>query len=141
MPDIRFFFADATISLPERHRLRAFIIQMLMKKRKRPGSIHFVFCSDQYLLNINRQYLQHDYYTDIITFDLSSTTHQVDAEIYISADRVRENAREFGSTIHKELHRIVFHGLLHLCGYKDKLKTEKLAMTREEDRLLKLYFS
>ncbi len=140
MADIRFFFADVTIRVPERRRLREFIEAIITRKGKKPGSLNYIFCSDEYLLNINRQYLQHDYYTDIITFDLDSDPKLVTGEIYISADRVRENAKSFGSTINHELHRIMFHGILHLCGYKDKLKAEKLAMTREEDRLLKLYF-
>lgn len=141
MTDIRFFFADITILLPERRRLRRFIEETIARKRRKLVSLNYIFCSDGYLLDINRQYLQHDYYTDIITFDLDNDPKLVTGEIYISADRVRENAKAFGSTINHELHRIMFHGVLHLCGYKDKLKAEKLAMTREEDRLLKLYFN
>ncbi len=140
MPDIKFFFADASIKVPERTRLKNFIADTVARKRKKLTALSYIFCSDDYLLNINRQYLQHDYYTDIITFDLSEDAKLINGEIYISVDRVRENAKSFERTINNELHRILFHGALHLCGYNDKLKAEKLAMTKEEDRLLKLYF-
>ena len=93
------------------------------------------FCSDAYLLDINRTYLQHDYYTDIITFDLEGA-----AEIYISVDRVKENAQAEGVSFKQELHRIIFHGVLHLCGFSDKTASAKIEMTRQENKLLAHYF-
>lgn len=104
-------------------------------------SLNIIFCSDEYLLGINQQYLKHDYFTDIITFDLSTDKKRsIMAELYISYDRVKENAKQLGSTTTKELHRVVFHGLLHLLGYKDKLKKDQIAMRQMEDKLISLYF-
>ena len=99
-----------------------------------------MFCSDEYLLRINRDYLQHDYYTDIITFDLSEPGGPVQGEIYISVDRVRDNAKELAVSIQKELHRVIFHGVLHLCGYTDKTKQDQARMRALEEKYLDLYF-
>ena len=79
----------------------------------------YIFCSDKYLLEINQQFLKHDYYTDIITFDLSETPKQVIAEVYISVDRVKDNARALGVSVKKELHRVIFHGALHLLVFHE----------------------
>ena len=84
------------------------------------GEIAYIFCDDSKILEINKTYLQHDYYTDIITFDLSERPESITGEIYISTDRVRDNSITLGVTIKEELHRVIFHGALHLCGYKDK---------------------
>lgn len=105
------------------------------------GNLSYVFCSDDYLLDINRSFLQHDYYTDIITFDLTEPgSKKIDAEIYISVDTIRDNAQRFDTSITKELHRVIFHGVLHLCGYKDKTSKDQELMTRKEDHYLSLYF-
>ncbi len=101
----------------------------------------YIFCSDEYLLQINREHLKHDFYTDIITFDLSETGRQTIGEIYISIDRVREDAGYLGVTIKEELHRVIFHGALHLCGYKDKTPKHARQMRAAEDRCLAAYFS
>jgi rRNA maturation RNase YbeY len=97
--------------------------------------LNYVFCTDEYLLDINIQHLNHDTYTDIITFDLSSDTSLpiIDAEIYISVDRVRENATKFDKTLPNELSRVLTHGILHLCGYKDKSSSEQKIMREKED--------
>ncbi|MBX3240770.1 MAG: rRNA maturation RNase YbeY [Chitinophagaceae bacterium] len=141
MPDIKFFFSDRSITIPARTKLKKFIRELLEKKGKRLQLLNYIFCSDEALLEINKTYLQHDFYTDIITFDLSEYPNVISSEVYISVDRIKENAKSLGTGEKEELHRIMFHGVLHLLGYKDKLKAEKLAMTKEEDRLLKLYFS
>jgi rRNA maturation RNase YbeY len=105
------------------------------------GSLNIIFCSDEHLLGINRDFLQHDYYTDIITFDLSpSSKAPLEAELYISVDRVKENASSLGQPFYRELHRVIFHGLLHLMGYKDKQKKDQALMREMEDRLLADYF-
>ena len=91
------------------------------------------------MLEINRQFLTHDFYTDIITFDLSET-NAIQAEIYISVDRVRDNALKLGVSFKSELHRVIFHGVLHLCGYKDKTKGEKEKMRDKEEFYLARYF-
>jgi rRNA maturation RNase YbeY len=93
-------------------------------------------------LEINRNHLQHDYYTDIITFDLTPPKKQSkDAELYISIDRIRENAKAYQTTVQHELHRVIFHGVLHLCGYKDKSKSDQVNMRQKENDYLNLYFN
>ena len=94
--------------------------------------MNYIFCSDKRILEINRQFLNHDYYTDIITFDLSESA-QITAEIYISLDRVRDNAKTQATTLQSELHRVIFHGALHLCGYGDKTKAEIKVMRGKEE--------
>ncbi|MEO5594996.1 MAG: rRNA maturation RNase YbeY [Chitinophagaceae bacterium] len=124
----------------QRRRLKAFIL-LLFKKEKTPlASLNFIFCSDEYLLEINQQFLQHNFYTDIISFNLASKNEQVEGEIYISLDRVRENARELNQPFKTELHRVIFHGALHLCGYKDKRQTDIQLMRKKENGYLKSYF-
>ena len=136
-----FFFQETKMVLTERKRLKSFIDKLFKKNQKRLEQLTYVFCSDKYLLEINQKFLKHNYYTDILTFDLSSSQKAVEGEIYISVDRVRENARTQGTTIKEEFHRVIFHGALHLCGFKDKTEKEKSRMTAEEDKCLHLYFS
>lgn len=124
----------------ERNKMRL-LLSELFKKEKTPfEQIQFVFMSDDELLTINQQFLQHDYYTDIITFDLSDskTTPKV-ADIYISIDRVADNAKELGVGKLNELRRVMIHGCLHLCGYKDKLNRDRAVMRAREDHYLHLY--
>lgn len=103
------------------------------------GTINYIFCSDAYLLSMNRRYLKHDYYTDIITFDMSPNSIQLDAEIYISGERVKDNAKGLKVLLSEELLRVMFHGILHLCGYSDKGKRQKIKMRRREDHYLAKY--
>jgi len=137
---IKFFTQDITIKLDQKKKLKDFIAKVVTERNRTLGSLNYIFCSDEYLLEINRAYLQHDYYTDIITFEFPVHQNEVAGEIYISVERVAENALSYDVSFRQELHRVIFHGVLHLLGFKDKLKAEKLAMTNEEDRLLKLYF-
>lgn len=141
MSAIHFFFPAPVYVLRQRNPLKAFLTQTA-KNNKRPiESLNIIFCSDEYLLEINRSYLQHDYYTDIITFDLSrSKKSPITAELYISIDRVKDNARQLGTTIQTELHRVIFHGLLHLLGYKDKSPRDQQQMREKEEQLLQKYF-
>lgn len=138
---INFYFQQTT-TLKNRRKLKLFLDDLARKEHKQLDELSIVFCSDEYLLNINREHLAHDYYTDIITFDLSASRDQdISGELYISTDRVKENAKQFGSTITQELHRVIFHGLLHLCGYKDK-KPKDISMMRDKEAYyLKRYFS
>jgi probable rRNA maturation factor len=137
---VQFFFLQTTITLKERNRLKAFIIELFKKEKKALGELNYIFCSDKHLLSINKEFLQHDFYTDILTFDLSETKNRVDGEIYISLDRVRDNAIVYMSSLNKEFHRVIFHGALHLCGYKDKSPKEEAAMREAENKYLDLYF-
>ena len=137
-PTIRFHF-EKRISLKDRQNIKTTLIALFKKEKKKLAELHYIFVSDDRLLAINRQFLQHDYFTDIITFPLSESGQPIAGEIYISVDRVRENAREFGSTIGKELLRVIFHGALHLCGYKDKTTNDKKIMRKMEDRCIMWY--
>lgn len=135
-----FFFETRGFSLENRSNLKVQIESLFKKEGKKLGSLNYVFCTDKRLLEINKQYLQHDYYTDIITFDLSAGLTTT-AEIYISIDRVRDNARTLGVSFKAEIHRVIFHGALHLCGYRDKKKAEVEDMRKKEDYWLSRYFS
>ena len=137
---VHFHFLKGSGSLSERTRLKSFITSLFKKEGNKLDEIRYVFCSDDYLLEINRQYLKHDFYTDIITFGLSDPGQPINAEIYISIDRVRENARVFQTTFKRELHRVIFHGALHLCGYRDKRSQDQQLMRKMEDKYLGQYF-
>lgn len=137
---INFFFADARITLKERTRLKVFIKNIFKNEGKNLSGINYIFCSDEYLLDINRRFLNHDYYTDIITFDISEKVDSVEGEIYISVDRVMDNAKTLSQSVGHELHRVIFHGLLHLCGYSDQSNEQKRRMRKKEDEYLSLYF-
>ena len=137
---IHFNFPEK-ITLANRLALKEFIASIFKKEKKQPGEISYVFCSDEYIIEINRSFLAHDYYTDIITFDLSEKgSKKIDAEIYISVDTIRDNASRFNTSVNRELHRVIFHGILHLCGYKDKTPEEQALMTKMEDKYLFQYF-
>lgn len=136
---IAFFFLDTRISLTERKRLKVFIAGLFRSKKKTVDSLIYIFCTDEHLLEINKNFLKHDYYTDIISFDLSEKGGPVQGEIYISVDRVRENALTLGVSLKQELHRVIFHGALHLCGYKDKAAKDKAEMSNQEDINIKKY--
>jgi len=133
-----FFFQDVKVNLTNRSGLKRYIQSIFKMEGKKLESINYIFCTDKALLGINRQYLKHDFYTDIVTFDLSETD-SVQAEIYISVERVKENARQLGVSSKSEFHRVILHGVLHLCGYKDKSKEEKAKMRRKEDFYLISY--
>lgn len=106
-------------------------------ENKQLGDLTIVFCSDEFLLGVNKQYLNHDYYTDIITFDYSEGG-VVSGDLFISVDRVSENAADFGVVFQDELHRVCVHGVLHLCGYKDKTPEDENQMRKKEDQMLDL---
>lgn len=136
---IYFHEADAANPLKQRNALKAFIEAEVFEQLGKQILLSVVFCSDEYLLKVNQDFLQHDYFTDIITFPLGNTKEQMEAEIYISVDRVKENAKLQGDTFQRELHRVVFHGVLHLLGQKDKTKAQQAAMRTSEDRWLMKY--
>jgi rRNA maturation RNase YbeY len=139
---VRFFYADARLPRTDKRRLRRFVGEVLLPTEGRAaGAIQYVFCSDEYLLQMNRQYLQHDYYTDIITFGLSDPAAAIiDADIYISVDRVRDNALTAGVSFEEETLRVIFHGALHLCGYKDKRPADARQMRAKEDEYIRRYW-
>lgn len=137
---IQFFFLQRQITLTQRIALKHFIKLIFKTEGRRVKNLNYIFCSDEYLLQINKNHLKHNFYTDIITFNLSQTPAEMIGEIYISIDRVKDNATQLDVTIKEELHRVIFHGVLHLCGYKDKSPKHKKEMRAAEDRYLKLYF-
>lgn len=138
MSPIHFQVADKGITLPAKTVLRSVINALFRKEGKQLEALSIVFCSDDFLLGLNQQFLQHDYYTDILTFTMSERGCPVSGELYISVDRVRDNARLLGVPAIQELRRVIFHGALHLCGYKDKLKKDQAIIRQKEDRYLQL---
>ncbi|HSC54214.1 MAG TPA: rRNA maturation RNase YbeY [Phnomibacter sp.] len=138
---ITFSDADARVSLTNRRKLKSFIEHVLCNEEGWSIiNLSYVFCSDPYLLDINKRFLDHDYYTDIITFDLGTGVEdQIEGEIYISIDRVKDNAKSLKISNTEELLRVIFHGILHLCGYRDKTPKEIKAMRAAEDKYLRLY--
>ncbi len=122
--------------LPEKKiYLSDWIKHVITAKDRKIGEINFIFCSDAHLITINRSYLQHDDYTDIITFDYCENK-KVSGDIFISIDRIKENAEKFKVRFKDELHRVMIHGVLHLCGFKDKSPEDKKRMTQQEDESL-----
>lgn len=138
-PKVQFHNLIPVPSLKNRKDLKLFLTKLAKKEGRPLKSLNIILCSDEYLLSMNKQFLQHDYYTDIITFDLSEG-NDIEGELYISVDRVKENALSFSSTLQQELHRVIFHGLLHLCGYKDKSPKHIKEMRAAEQRALSAYF-
>ena len=138
---VRFFSYNIRPGLKNTKKLKQFIESIFKGEQKNLGSINYIFCTDKMILGVNRKYLNHNFYTDVITFDLSQNTKTVIAEVYVSIERVRDNARKLGVSIKSELHRIVFHAALHLCEYNDKTKKDLERMRRIEDKLLHKYFN
>ncbi len=136
---VSFQSADRPFRFTGKTVLKAFIASLFKKEKKALANITYIFCSDTYLLQMNRDFLAHDFYTDIITFGLSEEGHPIEAEVYISLDRVKDNARTQGATFREETLRVIFHGALHLCGYKDKKKSEISLMRQKEEQYLLLY--
>jgi probable rRNA maturation factor len=138
MPAITFFEEDITYKLKNKKAVRHWITETIKAEGFKLKELTYIFCSDSYLLQINQQYLKHDTYTDIITFDNSETNKLISGDIFISIDRIRENAVKFNISETDELHRVIIHGALHLLGYKDKTAVTKEKMTLKEDYYLNM---
>ena len=138
---VHFFSHDIPTRLKNTTNLKHFIESIFKREMKTLESINYIFCSDKAILEINKKYLTHDFYTDVITFDLSPDNKAITAEVYISIDRIRDNAKQLGLSIKSELHRVFFHAALHLCGYNDKKKKDKEMMRKRENELLARYFN
>jgi rRNA maturation RNase YbeY len=121
--------------------LRSFLNELVRAEGYKLKEIRIIFCDKKTLKDINRKYLKHDYDTDIITFPFSDINQPVEAELYISIPRIKEQAKEWGCSFKQEFHRVIFHGLLHLCGYNDKTPEQKSEVRSKEDHYLKVYFS
>jgi probable rRNA maturation factor len=139
MDTVNFFFRGVRPTLNHRSKLKVYIKQIFRKEKKKLAGLSYIFCTDEFLLGINQQFLKHNYYTDIITFNLGGAPEDISGEIYISVDRVKENAKIFKLSFQEELHRVIFHGVLHLCGYKDKSREESNTMRQKENYYIEAY--
>jgi probable rRNA maturation factor len=133
---INFFTEEVSYTLKNKTLIRAWIKAVIEEEGFLLDELNFIYCSDEYLLAINQQYLKHDTYTDVITFDNSERLKTISGDIFISVDRIRENAGLFKRSFSDELCRVMVHGTLHLLGYKDKGKSAKMQMTEKEDQYL-----
>ena len=136
---VAFYCADVQFKFPQQAKLKKFIANSYYTATGKRLHLDYVFCSDEYRLDLNNRHLGHDYYTDIITFDLSDNPKKTDAEIYISIDRVQDNATKLQQDMIDEFHRVLFHGVLHLAGYLDHSKKEKAQMRKMEEEWMMAY--
>lgn len=136
---LHYFSEDTSFNLSNTSFYSHWLIEVIDQfSSKRLKNINYIFCSDEYLLTINQTHLQHDYYTDIITFDQSENVDELEADVFISIDRVKENAQTNRISFKQELSRVMAHGLLHLLGFNDKTEEEKRVMREKEDACLSL---
>ena len=132
------FYSENDFELQPSSQFEVWIKEVIASEGKKAGEISFIFCDDEYLLEINQQYLDHDTYTDIISFD-NSVGNVLNGDIFISTERVAENASEYGVTFEEEIKRVIVHGVLHFCGYKDKSKEEAQLMRTKEEEKMKMF--
>jgi rRNA maturation RNase YbeY len=139
--EIPIYFNEEDVELPRglNDTFIPWIDNLIKKEGFEVVELNYIFCSDEYLLHINQQYLEHDYYTDVITFDNSDNDNEIEGDIFISVERVKENAKELSIPFLKELKRVMAHGVLHLCGYGDKTAEEIELMRKKEDDAIKAY--
>lgn len=135
----KFFSEEIDFKVPSASKTSKWIKTICESEGYKMGDLNYIFCSDEYLLEINKQYLDHDYYTDIITFDNSEDNDRIEGDIYVSVDRVKDNATTFNFSFDTELRRVLIHGLLHLIGYTDTSEELKAQMRKKEDECLKLF--
>jgi len=126
------FNYEIEFQLQNEEQFNAWISKVILSENKNEGEINYIFCDDDYLLKINIEHLQHDFYTDIISFDYS-IGNEINGDIFISIDRVKENAQDFNVSFDEELKRVIIHGILHYCGYKDKSHKDEMLMRQKED--------
>ncbi|WP_316810537.1 rRNA maturation RNase YbeY [Pedobacter heparinus] len=134
--NIHFFTEDTNYSLKKKTLIKDWIKSAIIEEGYRLQELNFILCSDEYLLRMNQDYLQHDTYTDVITFDNSEELKTIIGDVFISIERIQENAQGLNLPVANELHRVMIHGTLHLLGYKDKGKAAKSKMTSREDHYL-----
>jgi probable rRNA maturation factor len=132
------FNYENEFKLQNEDQIATWISEVILSENKKEGDINYIFCDDKYLLNLNEQYLDHDTLTDIISFDYS-VGNELHGDIFISVERVRENAQDFNVTFEEELKRVLVHGVLHYCGYKDKSKEDEQVMRSKEDEKIKMF--
>jgi probable rRNA maturation factor len=139
MSNIFFYGADKAANVQNKKPVKSLIAFLFQNENVELERVNYIFCSDEYLLKINQQFLQHNTFTDVITFPLSKKGESVYGEIYLSVDRIKENAKSFNAAYQKELLRVMVHGALHLCGYKDKTKSLQQQMRAKENYYLKQF--
>jgi rRNA maturation RNase YbeY len=132
------FNYENEFELQNEDQIATWISAVILSENKKEGDINYIFCDDEYLLNLNEQYLDHDTLTDIISFDYS-VGNELHGDIFISVERVRENAQDFNVTFEEELKRVLVHGVLHYCGYKDKSEEDEQLMRSKEDEKIKMF--
>lgn len=130
---IQFFIEDVDFKVPQSRKTKSWLQSIIKAEGFSLNQLNYIFCSDEYLLNVNRQYLDHDFYTDIITFDNSEEEAVVEGDIFISIDRVKDNAQELNKPFEEELRRVLAHGILHLVGYDDQEDEQEQEMRAKED--------
>lgn len=135
---IRFFYEETDFKIKHPRKTVKWILESMIREGSSPKNLNYIFCSDQFLLNLNQKFLSHNTLTDIITFDYSEKSG-ISGEIYISIERVKENAKKFNSTVEEEILRVMIHGVLHLLGYKDKRPKEIATMRKKEEAYLSLW--
>jgi len=131
--NISFFNADVSYVLRAKNDLRLWLAKVFMAEGRNLESLSIILCSDEYLYKLNKQFLKHLTYTDIITFDQSTSKSSISGELYISIDRIKDNAKNLNVNVLDEIHRVIVHGSLHLCGYGDKDPKSKAKMTSSEN--------
>jgi probable rRNA maturation factor len=136
---IHFFSEEIPYTLKEKLNRKRWLTKIAASAGFKIKELNYIFCSDEYLYQMNRDYLKHDTYTDIITFDNSEKTDEIEGDIFVSIDRVRENAKTHAQKVETEMNRVLAHGLLHLMGYKDKSKEEAALMRLKEEESIQLY--
>ena len=132
------FNYENEFELSNEDQISTWISKVILSENKKEGEINYIFCDDEYLLNLNEQYLNHDTLTDIISFDYS-IGNEIHGDIFISTERVLENAADFNVSFQEELQRVLVHGVLHYCGYKDKSEDDEQLMRNKEDEKIKMF--
>jgi rRNA maturation RNase YbeY len=132
------FNYENEFQLHNEDQISSWVSAVILSEKKKEGDINYIFCDDDYLLNINNQYLNHDTLTDIISFDYS-VGNELHGDIFISTERVSDNAKDFDIPFEEELKRVLVHGVLHYCGYKDKSEIDEQLMRNKEDEKIKMF--
>jgi rRNA maturation RNase YbeY len=140
LPSIFFNDLDIKSSLLQKGKFKDFITDIFRVENRRLERVDIIFCEDAYLLDLNNKFLNHNFYTDTLTFVLSKANQPILGEVYISIDRIKENSSDFRETYQNELARVVIHGCLHLCGYADKPKKEALLLIKRQEKYLRSWF-
>ncbi len=136
---INFFFEEIEEPVLDYTKIKLWLSSLINKHQYQLLEVNYILCSDEYLLKVNKEYLNHDYYTDIITFDNSDQDKEIEGDIFVSIDRVKNNSADLQTNILEETIRVLAHGILHLCGYKDKTPEDASTMRSEENKAIELY--